>query len=103
MKQRKWFWRGFGRGFLAAVLTLCLLVGCLWGMMVAERNTRSVGFGQDGYSRVFWVDKQQKTICLLGWECSYLWLYRYWHHLSAIETNRLQQRMGSVANGWFLP
>jgi len=77
MKGKRRFWRDFWRGFIGTTLLLCLAVGCLWGMTVAEQNTQSLGFGREGYSRVFAVDTQHKTICLLGWECSYLWLYQH--------------------------
>lgn len=46
MKDPKWSWQDFRYGFWGAAIVLLAVVACLWGMAVAEKNTRAIGFGE---------------------------------------------------------
>ena len=46
MKNPKWNWRDFWYGFIGALVVLLSVVFCLWGIHVAEKNTKAIGFTQ---------------------------------------------------------
>ena len=46
MKNPKWNWQDFWRGFAGGFLVMLAVLACLWGIYVAKENTKAIGFAQ---------------------------------------------------------
>ena len=71
MKQKKCFWRYAARGFTVTLILLSAAAGSVYGMAVAQQNTRAAGFGDPSPALVLTRQDGRVTLRLFDWEITF--------------------------------